>query len=829
MNLRLTIELRDILTYSREEAMRLGSIITTPDHFLLGIIRHQSNAAQRMLSLMGIQREELKERMEARLKVGEMIAFEHTARISLSPSAENTLNMVFFEARNLREMEPSAIHLLMAILKNDNSFGVHILAESDVTYESVRKRILESSELEGDVLDSVEPLFEKSPDNRSSKRNTNAPKSSDTPVLDSFGFDLTLAAMLDKLDPVVGRQKEIERLAQVLGRRKKNNPVLIGDPGVGKSAIVEGLAIRIAQKNVSRLLIDKRIVSLDLGSLVAGTKYRGQFEERMKSVMAELRKNPHVVIFIDEMHTLVGAGGAVGSLDAANMLKPALARGEIQCIGATTLDEYREYIEQDGALERRFQKVMVNPTNFDETIHILHHIKSRYEEHHKVTYTDLALKSCVYLTQRYITDRCLPDKAIDALDEAGSRVHLANIHTPDNIKEMEHQLELVSDKKRVAVSQNLFEEAAALRDMEREQANALSKLRKTWEKENGMTRQVVNEENVAEVVSMMANVPINRVAESESKRLIQMSEVIKSRIIGQDEAVKRMVHAIQRNRAGLKDPNKPIGTFLFLGPTGVGKTQLAKVITEYLFESVDNLVRIDMSEYMEKFAVSRLIGAPPGYVGYEEGGQLTEKVRRKPYCVVLLDEIEKAHPDIFNLLLQLFDEGRLTDSNGRHIDFKNTVIIMTSNIGSRELKEVGQGVGFANATKRNVEENSRNIIQKALEKTFNPEFLNRVDEQIIFRPLNQKDIFRIIDIELDDLYKRMEQVGYRLQIDPKAKRFVAEQGFDPHYGARPLKRAIQRHLEDPLSEAIIQMGVMEGDTLLVKMARGVTKVTASSI
>ena len=813
--------------------MRLGSFVITPDHFILGIMRHERNGAHHVLSTMGIDREALKGRLETRLQTGEMIPFAQTNRLTLSKSADHALRLMFLEAQGLHTMRPEALHLLLAVLRDNDNQGVLLLAESGVTYESIRYKISNKSSISADlgeeVLDQDEPVLDAYKNDHpatapSTSKSVHSAKTSDTPALDNFGFDLTSAAMQDKLDPVVGREKEIERLAQVLGRRKKNNPVLIGEPGVGKSAIVEGLALRIAQKKISRILLGKRIISLDMGSLVAGTKYRGQFEERMKSLINELRKNPHIIIFIDEIHTLVGAGGAVGSLDAANMLKPALARGEIQCIGSTTLDEYREFIEQDGALERRFQKVMVDPTNFEETLDILHHIKLRYEEHHKVSYTDQALKSCIYLTQRYISDRYLPDKAIDALDEAGSRVHLSNITVPKTIQELEYEMELVREQKRVAISQNLFEEAAALRDTERKQMEELSVLRSGWEEKENKKRQTVDEEKVAEVVSMMANVPINRVAESEGKRLMQMSTVIKSRIIGQDEAVERMVHAIQRNRSGLKDPNKPIGTFIFLGPTGVGKTQLAKVISEYLFDSTDNLVRIDMSEYMEKYAVSRLIGAPPGYIGYEEGGQLTERVRRKPYCVVLLDEIEKAHPDIFNILLQVFDEGRLCDSNGRQVDFRNTVLIMTSNIGSRELKEFGQGVGFANATKRNVEENSRNIIQKALGKTFNPEFLNRVDEQILFRPLDKKDIFKIIDIELDDLYKRTEQAGYFIEINTKAKHFVAEQGFDPQYGARPLKRAIQRYIEDPLSETIIQMGVKQGQTMRIKLKKGETIV-----
>ena len=833
MNLQLSDELNDILSYSREEAMRLGSVMVTPDHFILGMIRHGNNSALSALSSMGVNGDTLKSGMEARLQSGEMVPYAQSGRLALSKSGENALKMMFLEAQGLHKTRPHPLHLLLAVLRNEGTQGVMLLAEHGVTYDELRRKV--SGNLFVFAAHGDELLFQeesvgegdKNQEEKSTKgavRSGSPPKTSDTPILDNFGFDLTAAAMQERLDPVVGREKEIERLAQVLGRRKKNNPVLIGESGVGKSAIVEGLALRIAQKKISRMLLDRRIIALDMGSLVAGTKYRGQFEERMKSILNELRKHKHIIIFIDEIHTLVGAGSAAGSLDAANMLKPALARGEIQCIGATTLDEYRDYIERDGALERRFQKVMVEPTDFEETLEILNNIKSRYEEHHKVTYSEAAIKACIYFTQRYITDRCLPDKAIDALDEAGSRAHIANIKVPKKIEDLEGEMELIRERKRVAVAQNLFEEAAKLRDSERTLMEDLSVLQAKWSEKMNKSRQMVDEARVAEVISMMANVPVHRVAEAEGERLMQMSQIIRGRIIGQDEAVERMVRAIQRNRAGLKDPNKPIGTFIFLGPTGVGKTQLAKVLSEYLFDSVDNLVRIDMSEYMEKFAVSRLIGAPPGYVGYEEGGQLTERVRHKPYCVVLLDEVEKAHPDIFNLLLQLFDEGRLTDSNGRQVDFRNTVIIMTSNIGSRELKEYGQGVGFANATKRNVEENTRSIIQKALSKTFRPEFINRVDEQILFNPLEQKDIFKIIEIELDDLYKRMEHAGYRLIIDSKAKRHVAAHGYDPQYGARPLKRAVQRYLEDPLSEAIIRMGIPQGQTLRVKMFRGETRV-----
>ncbi|MBR4087845.1 MAG: ATP-dependent Clp protease ATP-binding subunit, partial [Bacteroidales bacterium] len=642
------------------------------------------------------------------------------------------------------------------------------------------------------------------------------PAAAKTPVLDSFGYDLTKAAMEDKLDPVVGREKEIERLAQILGRRKKNNPVLIGEPGVGKSAIAEGLAIRIAQKNVSRVLLDKRVVSLDIGSIVAGTKYRGQFEERMKAILNELGKNPNIILFIDEMHTLVGAGGAAGSLDAANMLKPALARGEIQCIGATTLDEFRQFIEKDGALERRFQKVIVEATNFDQTLDILQNIKGRYQKHHNVVYSDEAIKACISLSQRYITDRCLPDKAIDIMDEAGSRVHLKNIKVSKKIQVLEKAIEIVVTEKQEAVAASDFEKAAIYRDIEKMKRAELEAEREKWQRKQNASPAKVTAEDVAFVLSMATNIPVSKIAQSEGNKLASMGATLKEKIIGQDEAVNTVTRAIQRNRAGLKDPNKPIGTFLFLGPTGVGKTQLAKVLAQYMFDSPDSIIRIDMSEYMEKHAVSRLIGAPPGYVGYNEGGQLSERVRRKPYSVVLLDEIEKAHPDIFNLLLQVLDEGRLTDSNGRHIDFRNTVLILTSNIGTKELKDFGNGLGFSNVSKRDTVANSRMIIEKAIKKAFTPEFLNRLDEQILFNPLTRGDIEKIIEIELKDLYERVHQAGFNLKLSKKMKKFVADAGFDPQYGARPLKRAIQRYIEDPLAEKIISGEVKPGETITLK-------------
>lgn len=821
MEYKLSKELEEIISYSREEAMRMGSYTIGADHLILGIIRHQDNSAFEALMNFGIDYKVLKTKIEEQLKVGEIVPFEQAEKLNLSKGADNSLKIMFLEAKSLKESAPGPLHLLLAILHSDEGVAVSILKDNRITYDNIRANLkgkeISKPQNSSTFDDEIDGGSRHSSSESSVRSTKSARITSDTPVIDSFGFDLTSAAHEGKLDPVVGREKEIERLAQILGRRKKNNPVIIGEPGVGKSAIAEGLATRIAQRKVSRVLMNKRVISLDIGSIVAGTKYRGQFEERMKAILNELTKNPNIILFIDELHTLVGAGGASGSLDAANMLKPALARGEIQCIGATTLDEYREYIEKDGALERRFQKVMVEPTTYDETLNILRNIKERYEKHHNVVYTDDALIACIRLSQRYITDRCLPDKAIDAMDEAGSRVHLMHLNVPDSILKIEAELEPLKAEKRQAVSTNQFEKAAELRDLEKQKSEELELAQKQWNEEQNLNPQEVNSNDVAEVLSMITSVPIHRLAEKEGDRLARMAENIRKRIIGQDDAVEKVVRAIQRNRAGLKDPNKPIGTFIFLGPTGVGKTQLAKILTEYLFDSVDNLIRIDMSEYMEKFALSRLIGAPPGYVGYEEGGQLSEKVRRKPYSVILLDEIEKAHPDIFNLLLQVLDEGRLTDSNGRHIDFRNTLLIMTSNIGSREIKDYGTGLGFSNVTKRNISDNTKNIIEKALKKTFTPEFLNRLDEQILFNALTKEDICKIIDIELDDLFKRIENAGYRLSIDEKAKMFVADEGYDPQFGARPLKRAIQRLIEDPLAEAIVLGKFKLGDELHVEI------------
>ncbi len=691
-------------------------------------------------------------------------------------------------------------------------------------------RVLASEEISANLEfggdDGDEDDYEEEDFSHSSRRE-NADSTSDTPVLDSFGVDLTKAAGEGQLDPVVGRAKEIERLSQILSRRKKNNPILIGDPGVGKSAIAEGLASRIVERKVSRILFDKRVIALDMGSIVAGTKYRGQFEERMKSILNEIQKNPNVILFIDEIHTIVGAGSTPGSLDAANMLKPALARGEIQCIGATTLDEYRQNIEKDGALERRFQKVMVDPTTSEETLTILNNIKERYEEHHNVIYTPEALESCVKLTDRYISDRHLPDKAIDALDEAGSRVHISNINVPKSILDLEEQIEKYKEHKILAVKSQNFELAASFRDKEKESISQLELAKKKWEEQLQNERETVDEDKVAEVVAMMSGVPVQRIAQAEGVRLKNMGDILKNGVIGQDEAVDKIVKAIQRNRVGLKDPKKPIGSFVFLGPTGVGKTHLAKQLAEALFDSADALVRVDMSEYMEKFAVSRLVGAPPGYVGYEEGGQLTEKVRRKPYTIVLLDEIEKAHPDVFNLLLQVLDEGRLTDSLGRNIDFKNTIIIMTSNLGSRELKDFGRGVGFSQSNSKSDKEHARSVVQKALNRAFAPEFLNRLDDVVVFDTLDKESIFKIIDIELKGVYQRVENLGFKLKLSEAAKTFVAEKGLNVQFGARPLKRAIQKYLEDEMAEIIIQSSLKEGDTIVIDYDEKENKIVSS--
>jgi ATP-dependent Clp protease ATP-binding subunit ClpC len=820
MDSKFSPKIKEVLSYSREEAIRLGNEYIGTEHIFLGILRDGEGVAIDILNNLGVDIQDIKQTIEGEVREEQVV--ESSTSVQLLKSAEKTLKLVYLEARSMGSSTINTGHLLLAILKDDKALISKLLIDFDIDYQAIKlqldalkKRQVESrSDFPGDSDDDSNDFMPKKPISGSSSSQTNQGKS-DTPVLDNFGIDITKAAEEGSLDPIVGRDREIERIAQILSRRKKNNPILIGEPGVGKSAIAEGLAIRIIEKKVSRVLFDKRVVSLDLASIVAGTKYRGQFEERMKAILNELQKVSNVILFIDEIHTIVGAGGATGSLDAANMLKPALARGDIQCIGATTLDEYRQNIEKDGALERRFQKVIVDPTSVDETIQILNNIKGRYEDHHNVTYTPEAITVCVTLTERYISDRHLPDKAIDALDEAGSRVHIANINVPERIIKLEEKIEQTRNDKIQAVKSQNFELAASFRDKEKNLMQLLEREKEDWERELVNHRELVTEEKVAEVVAMMSGIPVQRVAQAESKKLLTMGNDLRGSVIGQDQAIEKIVKAIQRNRAGLKDPNKPIGTFIFLGPTGVGKTQLAKILAKYLFDSADALIRVDMSEYMEKFAVSRLVGAPPGYVGYEEGGQLTEKVRRKPYSVVLLDEIEKAHPDVFHLLLQVIDEGRLTDSLGRRIDFKNTIIIMTSNIGSRQLSDFGKGVGFTAQTDMNDSEHSSFVIQKALKKAFAPEFLNRIDDVIMFNPLSEKDIFKIIDIELKGLYERVRNLNFNLKISTAAKNFIGQKGFDPQYGARPLKRAIQKFLEDEMAEAILKAEIVEGSTISI--------------
>jgi ATP-dependent Clp protease ATP-binding subunit ClpC len=827
MDSKFSQKVKDILTYSKEEAIRLGNTHISPEHLFLGILRDGEGFAVDILMNQGVDLVMLKGSVEKSIRVEEPVTVTDSDILPLLKSTERVLKLVHLEARALKSDVIDTEHLLLAILKEENTFVTRYLSEINIDYQSIRQL----TEKDTPASKADFPHEEEDDDSGfhrggqgSGKGNPQqggqaaSKSSSDTPVLDNFGIDLTRAAEENKLDPIVGREREIERLAQILSRRKKNNPILIGDPGVGKSAIAEGLALRITQKKVSRVLFNKRVVTLDMASIVAGTKYRGQFEERMKAILNELSKNEDIILFIDEIHTIVGAGGAAGSLDAANMLKPALARGEIQCIGATTLDEYRQHIEKDGALERRFQKVMVEPTTIEETVNILHNIKARYEDHHNVSYTDDAIDACVKLTNRYISDRHLPDKAIDALDESGSRVHISNIVVPERIISLEEQLDETRKDKMSAVKNQNFEKAASFRDNEKELQDQIDAEKKKWESDLSQNRETVDEDKVAEVVAMMTGVPVQRIAQTEGTRLIKMGDEMKKSLIGQDEAVGKIVKSIQRNRAGLKDPNKPIGTFIFLGPTGVGKTQLAKVLAQYLFESGENLIRVDMSEYMEKFSVSRLVGAPPGYVGYEEGGQLTEKVRRRPYSVVLLDEIEKAHPDVFHLLLQVLDEGQLTDSLGRKVDFRNTIVIMTSNIGTRQLKDFGQGVGFDTTTKQTGKNKYANsVIQKSLHKTFAPEFLNRIDDVIIFGSLSREDIHQIIDIELKGLFDRVLALGYTIKLTNAAKDYIANKGFDAQYGARPLKRAIQKYLEDPMAEVIIQSNLEMGDTVMVDL------------
>ena len=830
MDAKFSPRLNDVLSYSREEALRLGHAAIGTEHLLLGILREGEGSAAIILKALSVNLSALRKIVESAIQNNEKSDFANRDHIELKKQAARAIKLTYLELKVFKSTEVRTAHLLLSMLKDEDSVVTRALHKFNVDYDTVKNEFsmmlsdftskTEDSQTtkaelgDTDNEDEDDELFT----NKRTLPNSPTNTKSNTPVLDNFGRDLTKMASESRLDPIVGREKEIERVSQILSRRKKNNPILIGEPGVGKSAIAEGLALRIVQRKVSRVLFNKRIISLDLAALVAGTKYRGQFEERMKAILNELETNSDIILFIDEVHTIVGAGGASGSLDASNMFKPALARGELQCIGATTLDEYRTNIEKDGALERRFQKVIVEPTNIEETIEILKNIKERYEDHHNVTYTNNALEACVSLTNRYMSDRHLPDKAIDALDEAGSRVHINNINVPENILELEKDLEDIKLEKRQVVKKQRFEEAARLRDKERQIEVNLKKAKNVWEDELKSNKEIVTEENVAEVIAMMTGVPVQRIAEQETNKLIQMESELQSKIIGQEEAVSKIVNAIRRNRVGLKDPNKPIGSFIFLGPTGVGKTQLAKELAKQMFDTGDSLIRIDMSEYMEKFAVTRLVGSPPGYVGYEEGGQLTEKVRRKPYSIILLDEVEKAHPDVFNLLLQALDDGHMTDSLGRKIDFKNTIIIMTSNIGSRQLKDFGQGVGFGTSAKKaGANSHSKSVIEKALKKAFAPEFLNRIDDVILFNSLEKEDIHKIIDIELKSLFGRVNEMGYSLKLDDLTKDFIAEKGFDSNFGARPLKRAIQKYLEDALAEEIINAHLEEGDTIKVSL------------
>lgn len=818
MEAKFSPQVKDVISFSREEALRLGHDYIGAEHLLLGLIREGDGMAIKILKSLGVDTLKLRRSIEEAVR-GTSSVTVNLGNIPLTKQAEKVLKITYLEAKIFKSDLIGTEHLLLSILRDDDNIASQILLQYGINYETFKQEVEVNKngfkdEAQGGGTAGGDDDYQE-------EESFTAPKKvsdikSKTPVLDNFGRDLTRAAEEGRLDPIVGREKEIERVSQILSRRKKNNPILIGEPGVGKSAIAEGLALRIVQRKVSRVLFGKRVVTLDLASLVAGTKYRGQFEERMKAVMNELEKSTDVILFIDEIHTIVGAGGASGSLDASNMFKPALARGEIQCIGATTLDEYRQYIEKDGALDRRFQKVMIEPASPDETIEILNRIKEKYEEHHGVTYTDEAINACVSLTTRYITDRFLPDKAIDALDEAGSRVHLTNIHVPDNIIAIESKIEDIKLEKNRVVKSQKYEEAAKLRDTEKNLLEELDKAKAEWEAETKTKRYEVSEDNVAEVVSMMTGIPLQRVGQTDSNKLLNMYDTIADKIIGQDDAIKKLTKAIQRTRAGLKDPKKPIGSFIFLGPTGVGKTELAKELARFMFDAEDSLIQIDMSEYMEKFAVSRLVGAPPGYVGYEEGGQLTEKVRRKPYAVILLDEIEKAHPDVFNILLQVLDEGQLTDSLGRKVDFRNTIIIMTSNIGARQLKDFGAGVGFSTAAKINQNDaHSRGVIENALKRAFAPEFLNRIDDVVVFNSLGKEEIFKIIDIELRALFGRVETLGYKIKLTDEAKDFIAEKGFDSNFGARPLKRAIQKYLEDPIAEEILKGEIHEGDTLEV--------------
>tara|TARA_B110000003_G_scaffold56929_1_gene57013 strand:- start:4601 stop:7141 length:2541 start_codon:yes stop_codon:yes gene_type:complete len=823
---------KDVITFSKEEALRLGHDFIGTEHLVLGIIRNGEGKAIDILNFLGIDLNELRRKVESLNPINfDNDSKESTKKnLHLTRQAERALKTTFLEAKLFQSSIINTAHLLLCILRNENDPTAKIFNNMEISYNIVKdeyKSIIGKDEFlqENDSENSESSDLE---DIKSTKLTTKSKssKKSKTPVLDNFGKDLTSMAENDELDPIIGRETEIQRVSQILSRRKKNNPLLIGEPGVGKSAIAEGLAIRIIKKKVSRVLFNKRIISLDLASLVAGTKYRGQFEERMKAVMNELEKNSDVILFIDEIHTIVGAGGATGSLDASNMFKPALARGTIQCIGATTLDEYRNSIEKDGALERRFQKIIVEQTNEEETLEILKNIKDKYEDHHNVIYTDEALHACVKLTSRYMTDRHLPDKAIDALDEAGSRVHLTNLDVPLHITDLESEMDIVKNEKNLAVKNQKYEQAASFRDKEKILETKLSSAQSLWEEECKKNKEIVNKESIADVVSMMTGIPLNKLKQSESNKLSNLTSIVKKSIIGQDKAIAKVVKSIQRNRAGLKDPKKPIGSFIFLGQTGVGKTQLAKTLARELFESEDSLIRVDMSEYMEKFAISRLIGAPPGYVGYEDGGQLTEKIRRKPYAVVLLDEIEKAHPDVFNMLLQVLDDGFLTDSVGRKIDFTNCVIIMTSNIGVKKIQDFGSGVGFGTTARKSQEDSfTQKTIMNSLRKKFAPEFLNRIDEVIIFNSLSEKDIHLIIEIELEKLYNRINELGYKIKLTKKAKDFLCVNGYDKKYGARPLKRTIQKHVEDLIATEILNSSINGGDTIYIDHLAKKTELT----
>src|SRR5579859_8124858 len=829
MEAKFSPRVKDVIQYSREEALRLGHDYIGTEHLLLGLIRDGDGIAIKLLKGLNVDTAKLRRSVEDAVK-GTIGTNVHIGSIPLTKQAEKVLKITYLEAKIFKSDVIGTEHLLLSILRDEDNIASQILLQFNVNYE-IFKGEVESHK--NDVTDEMPGSPTGGEDDFKEEDSFSQPKKvsdikSKTPVLDNFGRDLTKAAEDGRLDPIVGREKEIERVSQILSRRKKNNPILIGEPGVGKSAIAEGLALRIVQRKVSRVLFNKRVVTLDLASLVAGTKYRGQFEERMKAIMNELEKNRDVILFIDEIHTIVGAGGASGSLDASNIFKPALARGELQCIGASTLDEYRMYIEKDGALDRRFQKVMVDPPSVEETIQILNNIKSKYEDYHNVTYSDDAIDACVKLSDRYMTDRLLPDKAIDVLDEVGARVHLKNINVPQNIVDLEKKIEDVKNEKNKVVKSQKFEEAASLRDTEKRLQEELEKAKAEWEEESKHKRYPIDEENIAEVVSMMTGIPVKRMVQAESEKLRNMAVDMAGMVVGQTDAIQKVVKAIQRNRVGLKDPKKPIGTFIFLGPTGVGKTELARALSRYMFDSEDSLIRIDMSEYMEKFTVSRLIGAPPGYVGYEEGGQLTERVRRKPYSVILLDEIEKAHPDIYNILLQVLDDGQLTDGLGRKVDFKNTLIIMTSNIGVRQLKDFGDGVGFATAARtQNADENNKAVIEKALKRTFSPEFLNRIDDVVIFNSLNKEHIFQIIDILMKGVLKRLNNLGFTLELTDEAKNFIADKGYDAQFGARPLHRAIQKYLEDPLAEEILNMNIKNGDILIADLDKENSKIKFS--